>query len=184
MNIFLVDTDPVVCAQALDDKRLNKMILETAQLLSGAYRCFEEGSPYCDIPEALYKLTHKNHPCAVWTRANLHNYNWLLRYFQALYDEKMHRTDKPHLSYVKLWKYLCAYALPKEECELPTFNFNCSKQDTGDIFQDYKQCLIAKWDADEKPTWVKRGAPDWYKKVKLTACINGLPLFEDVEKMQ
>ena len=34
MNIFVIDPDTAKCAQALDDLRLNKMIIETAQLLT------------------------------------------------------------------------------------------------------------------------------------------------------
>lgn len=33
MNIFVTDNSPKISAQALDDKRVVKMILETAQLL-------------------------------------------------------------------------------------------------------------------------------------------------------
>ena len=34
MNIFVLDTDPVKCAQSHCDKHVVKMVLETAQLLS------------------------------------------------------------------------------------------------------------------------------------------------------
>ena len=33
MNIFIVDTDPVVAAQSLHDRHVVKMCIETAQLL-------------------------------------------------------------------------------------------------------------------------------------------------------
>lgn len=36
MNIFATDVSPVACAKALDDKRVVKMVLETAQMLSTA----------------------------------------------------------------------------------------------------------------------------------------------------
>lgn len=36
MNIFVVDEDPAICAEYLDDKRVVKMVLETAQMLSTA----------------------------------------------------------------------------------------------------------------------------------------------------
>jgi len=62
MNIFVVSPDTMECAKALDDLRLNKMIIETAQLLSTAMRV--QGYTGNDI----YKSTHVNHPCAVWAR--------------------------------------------------------------------------------------------------------------------
>ena len=69
MNIFILDLDPQSCAEAHCDKHVVKMILETAQLLSSAL--------WITGVEAPYRLTHKNHPCAIWTRESLDNYMWL-----------------------------------------------------------------------------------------------------------
>ena len=60
MNIFITSFDSKEAASHLDDLRLNKMILETAQLLSSAYRHLFGDN------ELLYKDTHFNHPCAIW----------------------------------------------------------------------------------------------------------------------
>ena len=62
MNIFITSFNSKEAASHLDDLRLNKMILETAQLLSSAYR-----NLFGD-DDLLYKDTHFNHPCAIWTR--------------------------------------------------------------------------------------------------------------------
>lgn len=62
MNIFVTDISPIVSAQALDDKRVVKMILESAQLLSSAI-FINSQSIYNDI----YKPTHLKHPCTIWT---------------------------------------------------------------------------------------------------------------------
>jgi len=66
MNIFVTDPSFYKSAIALDDRRLIKMILETAQLLSGAVRLKS-----VFVPSILYKLTHENHPCAIWARENI-----------------------------------------------------------------------------------------------------------------
>ena len=84
MNIFFTDSDPEIAAQSLDNLRLNKMILETAQLLSTALR--EHGYECEDI----YKSTHKNHPSAIWTRKTTGNFEWLLDYFASLGSEKIY----------------------------------------------------------------------------------------------
>ena len=57
MNLFYVEREPVAAAQALCDKHVVKMILETAQMLSTAHRLSE-------TPQApfVYKVTHRNHP--------------------------------------------------------------------------------------------------------------------------
>lgn len=178
MNIFLTSACPFECALALDDVRLNKMILETAQLLSGAYRKFDE-SNYTQEElqassalkyEVLYKATHINHPCAKWTRAKLINYTWLLYHFKALYNEKLYRTDKPHLSYTKLWDILTDYSIQTNEAlflQEQDFTFDCSNVIlyNSTVFDRYKECLRRKWKNDHavnrKPTWIRRGPPSW-----------------------
>ena len=73
--LFLTSKNPEVAASHLDNLRLNKMILETAQLLSSACRRLYREN------ENLYKDTHLNHPCAIWARKSEENYKWLLSYF-------------------------------------------------------------------------------------------------------
>lgn len=91
MNIFVLDYDPVRCAQAHGDKHVVKMILETAQLLSTAHYCVD-----AKVPEGVYKPTHVNHPCAVWCRQNVGNYFWLHELGVALCTEYTHRYGKVH----------------------------------------------------------------------------------------
>jgi hypothetical protein len=65
------------------------MILETAQLLSTAHNEIDGG-------QIAYKTTHKNHPSAVWARANRENYTWLQRHLMALGDEYTRRYGRVH----------------------------------------------------------------------------------------
>ena len=60
MNIFLLDYNLDICASYHNDKHVVKMILEYAQLLSTCNR-------FIGMNEG-YKMTHFNHPCAVWVR--------------------------------------------------------------------------------------------------------------------
>ena len=48
--------------------------------------------------DTLYKAVHFNHPCTVWTRESLENYEWHYRHFIALCDEYKFRYGKIHLS--------------------------------------------------------------------------------------
>jgi len=96
MNIFVTDPCPKKSAEYLDTKRVNKMILESAQLLSTALR--EHGY----IGNDIYKSTHKNHPSNVWTRKSRENYKWLLKHFEALALEYYKRRKVMHKSYTKL----------------------------------------------------------------------------------
>lgn len=94
MNVFYLDTDPVLAAQYQCDKHVVKMILETAQLLCSAKILAGQKAPY--------KLTHKNHPSAIWTRQAKGNYEWLLRHFQALCEEYTARYGRVHASQAHL----------------------------------------------------------------------------------
>ena len=93
MNIFILDLDVKKCAQYHNDKHVVKMILETAQLLCGVH-WVTEGGQY-DIP---YKLSHKNHPCAIWARESLTNYLYLCELGLELCYEYTHRYGKKHKS--------------------------------------------------------------------------------------
>lgn len=43
-----------------------------------------------------YRLTHKNHPCSIWTRKSKANYMWLAELGLELCTEYTHRYDKIH----------------------------------------------------------------------------------------
>lgn len=98
MNIFVLDEDPAIAARHHCDIHCSKMVLETAQLLSGVHAYFEK--------EAPYRLTHKNHPCAVWARNSRANYDWLTKLGIGLSLEYTHRYNKIHASQrVIEWAY-------------------------------------------------------------------------------
>ena len=101
-------------AQALVDKHVVKMILESAQLLSSAHRVLDgieiEGKSQTGrkakrwiLPDAregiIYTATHINHPSAVWCRTSVRNYDWLVDHFYALMREYTHRYGKTHKCY-------------------------------------------------------------------------------------
>lgn len=88
MNIFVTDTDPVVAASNLCNKHVVKMVTETAQLLA---TCYPRGT-------LRFKHTHVNHPCAVWARASLSNFRWLLAHGLWIAEEYAVRYDRDHAS--------------------------------------------------------------------------------------
>lgn len=94
MNIFYLDTNPVLAAQYSVDSHCVKMILETAQLLSTAHHILDGE----EAPLGIYKSTHKNHPSAVWARSSDANYEWLYLHYLALLDEYTFRYGKNHKS--------------------------------------------------------------------------------------
>ena len=73
MNIFFLNWNPRKAAEYHCDKHVVKMIIETAQLLYTAHWVLETPN----MPSNAYKLSHKNHPSAIWARESLSNYLWL-----------------------------------------------------------------------------------------------------------
>ena len=137
------------------------MILETAQLLCNGYRSlfasFDDSALSC-----LYKPTHNNHPCSVFVRDNPNNYAWTLDLFTELHKEKIYRTHTGHKSYTQLYLTLVKPVNLPSVLPLPSFSFNCSGFNSGNVFDDYKQCLLQKWNNDKAPpSWGRRGAPTW-----------------------
>ena len=155
MNIFVVDPDPVTSAKALDDLRLNKMIIETAQLLCTAMTYHGYNNPN------IYKSTHVNHPCSVWARETESNFRWLVKYFDALHEERMLRTGKAHQSYIKIWPELCNgwNLIPKG----PLTPFaNCSYYKGQEVHSAYKETMKMKWLLDKRPPkWTNTNKPSW-----------------------
>jgi len=78
MNIFAVADQPEIAANQLCLKHVCKMVVESTQMLCSA---FPENTP--NLP---YARTHYNHPCAVWTRQTLGNFNWLMIHAMHLAD--------------------------------------------------------------------------------------------------
>lgn len=111
MNVFYVDSSPVVAAQSLVDRHITKMILESCQLLSTAHRIVD-GKMYIDLSplgrkvkrwklddqrdDVIYQATHVNHPSAVWCRECQDNYYWLFNHTVELTREYTYRYGKRH----------------------------------------------------------------------------------------
>jgi len=92
MNVFILDLDVKKSAEYHCDKHVVKMILETAQLLCGVHHVVETQS---EIP---YRLSHKNHPSAIWSRESLSNYLYLCELGLELCKEYTYRYGKRHKS--------------------------------------------------------------------------------------
>ena len=83
MNIFALDQCPMQSALWLDDIRKNKMILESAQMLSTAVRTL---CPDTDLE--VYRVAYLNHPCTIWARQSRANFRWLLSHMSHLFIQK------------------------------------------------------------------------------------------------
>ena len=164
MNIFYLSDCPQEAAESHNDKHCVKMILESAQMLSTAHRELDG-----DVPDILYKSTHKNHPGTIWTRSSKQHYDWLYRLFRQLSAEYTLRYSKSgnwgrdlkvHKTWNKLGKIL--KTAPKNikdngwvdppQC-MPD---HCKKPDTIDAYRNYyltEKASFSTWKYSQQPTW-------------------------------
>ena len=155
MNIFYLDKRPDDAAEMHCDKHCVKMILEYAQMLSTAHRELDG-----NVPDILYKSTHKNHPSTIWTRSSKQHYDWLFRLFRMLSAEYTLRYGKFHKTWNKLGKIL--ETAPKNiknngwvdppQC-MPD---HCKKPDTIDAYRNYyltEKASFSTWNYSKQPTW-------------------------------
>lgn len=184
MNIFMVDDCPVKAAQALVDKHVIKMILESAQLLSTAHRILDgketiiEGwvdefgvkhkkSKHWILNDSrddiLYRATHINHPSAIWVRNSVENYNWLVDHLFALGDEYRYRYEKPkaHASIIKMGYELQSPPYNLKEWDwtpMPCCMPDCYKTSDNPVINYRNYIRGAK---SELHSWKKRDKPHW-----------------------
>lgn len=162
MNIFAVDKDPVKAAQALCDRHVNKMILETAQILS--FVADRYGYP------AIYKTngSHKKHPAAIWAGNRYANWEWTIQHGLALEAEKIYRTGKGHASAAIInFYYQNNYGPPKDDLEKEFFvlcmpeKYQSPKRVTA--YRNYYLNEKQFFKDGRRPTWTKRLPPAWWK---------------------
>lgn len=152
MNIFVLDLDVEKCAKYHCDKHVVKMITEYVQLLSTCLHYYGFDAPY--------KPTHLNHPCNVWVRSSIENYQWLYALTEALHSEYRHRYgDKIHLAYKKM-KESVPYN-PKFNPEKMTKFPNCSPyKEIEDVVWAYRLTYMTTKRHFMK--WTNRSKPDWF----------------------
>jgi hypothetical protein len=164
MNIFATDYNPVQCALWLDDKRVVKMCLETAQMLSTGVHVHGGDT------SSIYKPTHANHPSNVWARQTQGNYEWLCKHGLALCQVYKAVYLKEHKCLPIISQCLkLITCIPKGE--LTEFANCAANKDYGLSYKHYSSVTLAykeylgqRWTMDtRKPTWFGREQPNWKK---------------------
>lgn len=164
MNIFAFSDNPHTSALWLDDVRKNKMVLESAQMLSTAIHLLHPSNRF-----DIYKSTHPNHPCNVWVRQSKANFKWLLQHMIALHKQRK-RQHKSALLIPVFKNYLQSGGFPQKE--LTPFA-NCARRaDMGidmsgvsDTHLAYRLYIIERWKQDTRhPSWKHGDKPKWSRK--------------------
>lgn len=188
MNLFVLDRDPKLAAQAHCDVHVVKMVLETAQLLSTAHAFFGEAT-YTEaggwrlrgLP--VYCPTHQNHPCAVWVREAPGNYMWAERLLEHLLNEYQRRYGDAAKKRHKTWGVLPALrsppvalqlAFPGRPDAMTPFALAMPEQHRGpDPVAAYRayycadKASIAKYRLGGAPEWLTEAIRASYQAVEL-----------------
>lgn len=160
MNIFATDSNPELAARYLDDRRLPKMVVESAQILSSAL--YNLGYWRSD----LYRETHRHHPCVKWAQSSRGNFSWLVSHGLALGKEYKFRfgATRDHRSVSVILN--CSERFkdcPMDILGMTSFANATSLPKTGSVVQTYRRYMSeVKWASGA--TWRGRGMPDWHKK--------------------
>ena len=156
MNIFHLHTDPKICAEYHCDKHVVKMILETAQMLSTAYRKkFNDG-------EELYKTAFPKHPMTIWVGDSGDNFFWTIQLLdQLLYQytlryKKVHTTIRISNLFHKKYKLWHGWKTPMtdpplcmpDDCKRDCYIFSYRK-----YYKEYKS-HFAKYTVVDTPDFM------------------------------
>lgn len=161
MNIFVLDKDPMKCAESLDDVRLKRLAFENLEMISMAV--------YLHIGKLYfpYRSEHLNHPVAVWVRSDLKNLQWALRYGLECCNEYKYRFNRSIEYFRPYFKLQIELGFPPDTSSKVIFRNSTIKfKHISDITQAYR--LHYKWklttqDKIIPKTFTKRPAPEWLK---------------------
>lgn len=154
MNIFILDKDKRKNVQYHPNKHIVKMPIEGAQILCSAYYYTGEQD---NVPN-IYKLTHKNHPCAIWCRESKENWEWLKDFVMLLGEEYTYRYGKNHLSVEKTKGFFTPNLPSKGLTSFPLCmpeQYRCN-----DIVQSYRNYFIGE--KQHLKEYKKRDIPEWW----------------------
>jgi hypothetical protein len=171
MNLFYFHHEPDINARMHCDKHVVKMPLEVAQLLSTAVRVLVHASGMQIDLTGVYKQTHVNHPCAVWTRSSVLAFDSVVEYGEALCMEYTYRYGREHASQEVI--ELCSalddfYTLTYTE-PMPSLPQMMPEQYKvpGDPVAAYRAYFNGEKQHIAK--WTNRPAPEWFVKAGVSA---------------
>lgn len=164
MNIFFLDSDPIVAARMLADvhcgskSKGGKMIVESTQMLCN---CYDDLSVLPKTQNGtIRKYGYTHHPCSKWVKASKENFYWLLTHVQEMIKEKKYRggnghfcehvidwiRDNPPSTFSSTLFTTPALAMPEKYMS----------EDPINSYRDYyigDKSSIATWSVREQPYW-------------------------------
>lgn len=137
----------------------------TARLLPGESIVFDTTDSVRDwvlVNKQAMKMTHVNHPSAIWARSSVENYMWLYNYLDALSAEKLHRYPKgPNSTWRDYGRFLS-----NVPANLTSVGFTDpplampAEYKTDDAVEAYRRYYIG--DKYHFAKWTNRKIPSWF----------------------
>ena len=165
MNIFRIDNDPEIATSMMIDRHVNKMIIESCQMLCNAFSTEQLESAPLTASGLVRKHSNLHHPCSKWVLSHLDNYMWLVKHTDALIKERKYRFGKGHFC-ESIFSWVCDRipSLPLGGSEPPrAFNEDLYKHDN--VVEAYRLYYKAekKFDKKGRPMmkYTKRPIPTW-----------------------
>lgn len=162
MQIFKTSSNLAICAKNLDDKRLNKIILESAQIATTGLWLNDcsKAEILCSMG-LIYFPSHEHHPLCEWCSKNNFHLFIVTCYGLALCLEYQYRFKKRHKVQNILINLLSINIKNKEKTSPQP---NCSIHFKHlPLHNAYKAELVFKWNRDAiKPKWTNRKIPEFY----------------------
>ena len=168
MNLFILDEDPVLAAHGLDDKRVGKLLIEAAQMLSTGAHSASRDAVVCG-PGLACRPTHQGHPVTLWVGATRSNWLWALYHAQALADEYYLRYGRRHATEDRL-PYIASLVDLMPEGPLTPFQNSARNVGVGldfshlPVVEAYRSYIIERWRTDVRAvTFTNRDVPVWWR---------------------
>ena len=168
MNIFVLDEDPAQAARYLDDVRLPKMCVESAQMMASALRrhgatgeqmpLTKKGTPYIG--------GYKHHPCTVWAGDSRANFVWLSLHAIEQCKEYTRRFGKEHACYGPINHMACMWKTAKFEENYMT-PFAQAMPDEykydDDVVKAYRSYYKSKEFSKGGVRYIRADVPTWWE---------------------
>ena len=189
MNIFILDQNIELCAQYHIDAHSGKMQLEAAQMLctnhwvdkylgyvprkltSEEWAVLKEAKTN-EVRDFPYLPTMYNHPCTIWTRSSLDNYEWTWCYAHALAEEFRYRYGKEHKSF---WQVINKLPDPVHIKRVGFTTFGLAMPEVlknyDDPIQSYRdyyhldKATFARWSHRPTPSWWDESLADYEQRI-------------------
>lgn len=172
MNVFYVDSDPRIAAESLIDIHVNKMIVESAQLLANCYTLKKLEDAPTTQKGNVRGWSYPHHPCTTWVRKSEANFKWLLSHAISLCDEKIYRTGKIHFTeHFLFWCKDNSPHLSNIGFTTPALAFDKypQYQDYSNPVESYRKyytnCKRVDKNGKKIDIYTKRTRPTWFPEI-------------------